>query len=117
MFLQTSKNISVHTAIKRFAHTEKLRSAKFRLNNNVKTVSKLSKNICRGENNYPLRFTQVNSLVVQQNGTCPCAVNALLQLQISVWYGNKTSNVHANCHSFKKKLQLYYRRKERLCVQ
>lgn len=56
--------------------------------------SKLSKNICRGENNYPLRFTQVNSLVVQQNGMYPCAVNSLLQLQISVWYGNKTSNVH-----------------------
>lgn len=39
MFLQTSKNISVHTATKRFAHTEKLRSAKFGLNNNVKTVA------------------------------------------------------------------------------
>ena len=37
--------------------------------------SKLSKNICRGENNYTLRFTQVNSLVVQQNGTCPCLVH------------------------------------------
>lgn len=67
--------------------------------------SKLSKNICRGENNYPLRFTQVNSLVVQQNGMCPCAVNSLLQLQISVWYGNKTSNVHASRLYIAEKIQ------------
>lgn len=67
--------------------------------------SKLSKNICRGENNYPLRFTQVNSLVVQQNGMYPCAVNSLLQLQISVWYGNKTSNVHASRLYIAEKIQ------------
>ena len=64
--------------------------------------SKLSKNICRGENNYPLRFTQVNSLVVQQNGTCPCEVNALLRPKIPVWYGNKTSNVHAIATFYKR---------------
>lgn len=64
--------------------------------------SKLSKNICRGENNYPLRFTQVNLLVVQQNGTYPCAVNALLRLQIPVWYGNKTSNVNAIATFYKR---------------
>ena len=49
-----------------------------------------------------LLFQKETAIVLPQNGTYPCAVNALLRPKISVWYGDKTSNVHANCHSFKK---------------
>ena len=52
-------------------------------------------------------FQKETAIVLPQKGTSLCAVNSLLQLQIPVWYGNKTSNVNASRLDIAEQIQSY----------